>query len=371
MNMNQWIAVVFAATAILLILVAIVKLIFGVPAIIYHESLTTLVAILIGASFVFFIVPRIKTLIMYPGFVGIELNLQKEGIPKIAALQKGAKVQPASGHADAKGEGGPEDTPGDDEIVQLLHDAAEHGTDPTKLFVQNPRLAARLFRDTADKGDVMGQFGLGLMYASGDGVEQNYTTARSWFQKAADKGYAPAQTSLGMMYVNGEGVKKNYTEALSWFRKAAKKEHAQAQTNLGVMYDTGKGVKKNYTTARSWFQKAADQGDAPAQTNLGVMYATGQGGDTNYTEALSWLRKAAEQGHAPAQTNLGMMYATGGGPKDDVEAYVWLSLAAEQDESVEKKKKAVGSHISRAEIAKARKLEEKYRKVCESNRQSE
>ena len=49
----------------------------------------------------------------------------------------------------------------------------------------------------------------------------------------------------------------------------------------------------------------------------------------DYAEAMKWFRLAADQGHAWAQDSLGVMYKNGNGvPQDDVEAYVWESVAA-------------------------------------------
>lgn len=55
------------------------------------------------------------------------------------------------------------------------------------------------------------------------------------FQKtkeAAEMGYAPAQAMLGMMYANGSGVAQDYKEAALWWQKAADQGHALAAQNL-------------------------------------------------------------------------------------------------------------------------------------------
>ena len=62
-----------------------------------------------------------------------------------------------------------------------------------------------------------GYHNLGLMYARGRGVQQNYAEAVSEIAKAADRGQMYAQYDLGGMYYNGQGVAKNYAEAMKWF----------------------------------------------------------------------------------------------------------------------------------------------------------
>ncbi len=78
-----------------------------------------------------------------------------------------------------------------------------------------------------------------------------------WFHKAADQGNAGAQNNLGLMYANGQGVPQDYAEAVRWYRKAAEQGYASAQTNLGVMYSKGQGVPQDYAQAHKWYNLAA------------------------------------------------------------------------------------------------------------------
>ena len=58
----------------------------------------------------------------------------------------------------------------------------------------------------------------------------------------ADHGDAEAQVIIGVLYAKGQGVAQDYAEALRWFRKAADQGLAEAQFNLGFMYDKGRGL---------------------------------------------------------------------------------------------------------------------------------
>ncbi len=51
-------------------------------------------------------------------------------------------------------------------------------------------------------------------------------------KQAAEMGYAPAQAMLGMMYANGTGVQQDYAEAGNWWAKAAAAGYALAAQNL-------------------------------------------------------------------------------------------------------------------------------------------
>jgi TPR repeat protein len=50
--------------------------------------------------------------------------------------------------------------------------------------------ALRLIGPLANDGDASAQFNLGLMYATGQGVQQYNTAAALWFRKAAEQGHA-------------------------------------------------------------------------------------------------------------------------------------------------------------------------------------
>ena len=186
-------------------------------------------------------------------------------------------------------------------------------------------------RASAAQGDADAQFNLGVMYAEGYGVPQDYVEAGTWYRLAADQGDADAQFNLGVMYAEGYGVPQDAAEAVAWYRLAAERGAHDAQTNLGGMYAEGRGVPQDAAEAVAWYRLAAAQGDADAQTNLGTMYANGRGVPQNDVEAVVWHRLAAEQGHANAQNNLGVSCATGNGvPQDYDEAVAWFRLAAEQ-----------------------------------------
>jgi TPR repeat protein len=133
--------------------------------------------------------------------------------------------------------------------------------------------ALRLIRPLANDGDASAQFNLGLMYTTGQGVEQDNAAAALWFRKAAEQGYALAQSNLGTLYLYGRGVTQDDTEAVMWFRKAADQGDAVAQFLLGNQYANGKGAPLDYSEAMIWFQRAAEQGHPVAKLYLGVMYA--------------------------------------------------------------------------------------------------
>ena len=155
--------------------------------------------------------------------------------------------------------------------------------------------ALRLLQPLAYGGDADAQFYLGLLYANGEGVPQNYLEAVKWFRSAADRGVSAAQFNLGILYARGQGVRQDYAEAIKWYRRAADQGDPKAQFNLGSMYDDGRGVSKDYAVAATWYGMAADQGDPKAQFNLGFMYDNGQGVPQDYVQAYKWFTLAASR----------------------------------------------------------------------------
>lgn len=85
----------------------------------------------------------------------------------------------------------------------------------------------------------------------------DYPTALRLLRPLAKEGSADAQNNLGLMYATGRGVQQDYTEAVKWYRMAANKGVASAQNNLAIMYTGGQGVPQDYVQAYMWFTIAA------------------------------------------------------------------------------------------------------------------
>jgi hypothetical protein len=190
-------------------------------------------------------------------------------------------------------------------------------------------------------------------------VPATYGDAMRWYKRAAEGGSANAQFFLGRMYETGQSRKRDPAAAVTWYRKAADQGHRLAAYRLGQMYLTGTGVGQSYTIAAKWFEMAARQGLHEAQYNLGYLYDRGFGVDRNPRVAATWYRKAALSGLGPAQYNLGVLLAgaggAGGAAADLIEAWVWLSLAAEGGvEAAAAARAGVAKRMSESELGQAR-----------------
>lgn len=205
-------------------------------------------------------------------------------------------------------------------------------------------------RAAAEQGDATAQFALGVMYATGLGVPNDFVEAAKWYRLAAVQGMACLATASA------------HAGEVDDVRALAEQGDAQAQFNLGVMYAKGDGVAQDHVEAVEWYRRAAEQGDASGQSSLGYKYDKGLGMLQDHAEAVKWYRRAAEQGDAEAQFYLGLKYLSGEGvPKDYVRAHMWSNLAAAQgtEAGVMLRDSAEG-RMTREQIAEAQRLARKW-----------
>ena len=151
-------------------------------------------------------------------------------------------------------------------------------------------------RSAAASGDPAAEYEIGLRYAEGRGVPQNFGEALRWLDQAAKAGFAPAQFRLASMNEKGEGMKKDLQAARQLYLLAADKGHAKAMHNLAVLHAEGIDGKPDYKVAAQWFRRAAGYGIADSQYNLAILYARGIGIDRNLAESYKWFALAAAKG---------------------------------------------------------------------------
>ena len=74
---------------------------------------------------------------------------------------------------------------------------------------------------------------------------------------AAGQGYASAQVNLGLMYANGEGVPQDYVQAHMWFNLAASKGNENGRKNRDIIAKkmTPVQITEAQRIAREWLEK--------------------------------------------------------------------------------------------------------------------
>jgi len=137
--------------------------------------------------------------------------------------------------------------------------------------------------------------GIAADYAKGFDAysEGDYATALNEWQPLAEQGDRDGQFGLGLLYANGWGVELNDDEALKWYGLAVEQGHAEAAYNLAVMCANGWGVPQSDDEAFKWYSIAAEGGFTTAQISLGKMYAVGFGAPQDNVQAHKWYNIAA------------------------------------------------------------------------------
>jgi len=128
----------------------------------------------------------------------------------------------------------------------------------------------------------------------------NYEVALAEWQPLAEAGDAGGQFGLGMMYGNGFGVDMDDAQAIKWYSLAAEQGHAQAQCNLAVMYQNGWGVPQSDAEAVKLYTLSAEQGIVEAMMALGRFYAMDFAVDYDPVKAYQWYSLAKLMGDLDA-----------------------------------------------------------------------
>lgn len=262
----------------------------------------------------------------------------------------------------------PPDLPGrvDGSLPGMPFGSAERAQRPPSLGTLDAR---------ADKNDAEALFILANIYTFGQ-LDQSvdYGRALKYLKASADLDYLPAVKNLAQAYWRGGVAPKDVGLAIKYYTVAAEKGDVYSMTQLGSIYQLGDldhpgdMSKRDFPKAVFWYEKAAAAGDAMGLFNLagtykmteplkaveaykrladhddsGFLYVIAvenladlyyayddRGIAKNLPEAFRLSRIAAMLGNAEAQHRLGAMYyqaeAT---PQDDIQAYTWLKLSAE------------------------------------------
>ncbi len=181
---------------------------------------------------------------------------------------------------------------------------------------------------------------VGMNFALGRGVQQNYNQAVVYFERAVKENYPLAQYHLAVAYENGLGVKGNMYRAMELYTDAANAGQRDAQYTLAKLYENGIQVKQNKEIATYWYDQANKQEplkkEEPLETAesdylLGETYAQGKGVKQDYKEAYQYFLKSANKGSKKAQYALGLAYEKGLGVEKNIQtSLIWYKLAAEQ-----------------------------------------
>jgi putative methionine-R-sulfoxide reductase with GAF domain len=110
-------------------------------------------------------------------------------------------------------------------------------------------------------------------------------------KKLAAAGNAAAEYQLGMRYASGGDVKQDYHEAVHWFRQAAEQGNIRAQSKVAACFWAGKGVPRDYSKAYYWalLAQAGGDKDASLYVSQSAPYLSPSQIDAAHIQAENWL----------------------------------------------------------------------------------
>jgi TPR repeat protein len=154
---------------------------------------------------------------------------------------------------------------GDESAVFVLSFLGRHWRD--RGSASATPIIYELVEKVAKSGFAVAQFALGVMYypigdPSFDATKGNLAEALVWYRRAAEQGDVDAQIVLGMAYAEGTGVVQDYIEADKWYNIAASRaKSADELADIATLHNklahtmTSSQIAEAQTLAREWRAK--------------------------------------------------------------------------------------------------------------------
>ena len=96
-----------------------------------------------------------------------------------------------------------------------------------------------------------------------------FEEAREALWPAAISGNADAEELIGVMYALGLGVEQDYERAFEWYLRSSLKGHPGAQSGIGFYYEFGYGMPApDLVRAYMWYALSTIGGDPDAALSL-------------------------------------------------------------------------------------------------------
>ena len=160
----------------------------------------------------------------------------------------------------------------------MLGEMYEHGRGVPK----GNATAMKWYRMAAERGHAKSQYKLGLMHEKGMGrpvvgrsgdsgggglgviavpthqrLGLSYAEAVKWYSMAANQGFVDAQYNLGLMYASGGRIPEDYMGAYLWWTVANAYGNEQAGTKLNILKSlmSERDVVEARRLARDWWEK--------------------------------------------------------------------------------------------------------------------
>jgi TPR repeat protein len=221
-------------------------------------------------------------------------------------------------------------------------------------------------RPQAERGDKGAILAMALAHVFDRGIPPNEAESIRWIEKAWRAGDVDVVYAIGMMYKNGELYPRDAEKSYLWISRAMEMGSPDARYFVALAKEKGLGIAIDSPSALKLYQEGAAQRHPLSLMRMGFLHREGKIVAKSPQLALEYWNKGAETGDPILQTTLGFCYlrqpeffptAYPEMPKDDVEAYKWLTLAATAGTSQALKLREMAERrMSSAEIARAKEM---------------
>lgn len=193
----------------------------------------------------------------------------------------------------------------------------------------NYRMAADLWKQSADLGLPEGYIGLAIICENGLIDEPDFEKAAEYYHQAyyANPDHSTAIYNMARIYANGSGVPKDDTKALSFLKVYFEKnETSDRDRYCNACYFMGKILfaQNDIAGAIPYLSIAAEK-VVHAKYMIGSLSYHGHAKGKYYQDPFSCFKEAAEAGYVNAMHDLGVMYNKNNLPD---KACYWLDKAA-------------------------------------------
>jgi len=162
---------------------------------------------------------------------------------------------------------------------------------PTDDASKLAMIRKRVGRGDAEAINLLG----GQCYQGNLGLAKDVPRAIELWTEAAELGSIDAQAALGLVYCTGDGVEEDKSRGIRHWEQAAMKGQVFSRHNLGdVEYN-----KQNYELAVQHWMISSKMGDEDSLNRIKYMFKMGQATKEQYAEALLGYRDAVEETKSP------------------------------------------------------------------------
>ncbi len=178
------------------------------------------------------------------------------------------------------------------------------------------------YKKACQSQDAKGCFSLGLAYAKGIEIEQDYELAKDFLEIACDLGNTQACAELKDVDQHrddstvGTSDTKEDNEFMRDGFKYCERGDSAACLVIGLSYEDEAEDTSNYTKAEEYYKKACDLGNSLACSSLESLYKEGKVVKHNYAKAkeddrVIKYRRACDYGDGFACYDLAFLYERG------------------------------------------------------------